>query len=40
VTPDDVGGVAVFLASDLSRSVTGAVIPADNGFGTLGVISD
>ena len=29
VTAEDVGGVAVFLASDLSRSVTGAVIPAD-----------
>ena len=40
VTAEDVGGVAVFLASDLSRSVTGAVIPTDNGFGTLGAIAD
>ena len=37
VTQDEVGNVAVFLASDLSRCVTGATIFADNGFNVLGV---
>lgn len=37
VTIGDVGDVAVFLASDLSRSVTGSVIFADEGFHILGV---
>jgi enoyl-[acyl-carrier protein] reductase I len=37
VTPEDVGNVSVFLASDLSRCVTGKVIFADNGFHALGV---
>ena len=36
VTQDDVGDVAVFLASPLSRCVTGATIYADNGFNLLG----
>jgi NAD(P)-dependent dehydrogenase (short-subunit alcohol dehydrogenase family) len=31
-TADDVAGIALFLASDLSRYVTGAVIPADGGL--------
>ena len=36
VTQEDVGDVAVFLASNLSRCVTGATIFADNGFNLLG----
>lgn len=40
--PDDIADVAVFLASDLSRYITGAVIPVDGGAtavtqGTFGV---
>jgi enoyl-[acyl-carrier protein] reductase I len=37
ITQDEVGNVAVFLASELSRCVTGATIFADNGFHVLGV---
>jgi enoyl-[acyl-carrier protein] reductase I len=37
ITQEEVGNVAVFLASDLSRCVTGATIFADNGFNILGV---
>ncbi|CAN5157357.1 enoyl-ACP reductase [soil metagenome] len=37
ITIDDVGGAAVFLASDLSRSVTGDVLYVDAGFNVLGV---
>ncbi len=37
ITPDDVGGAAVFLASDLSRQVTGETIYVDGGFNVLGV---
>jgi len=37
ITQEEVGNVAVFLASDLSRAVTGATIFADNGFNVLGV---
>jgi enoyl-[acyl-carrier protein] reductase I len=37
ITQDEVGNVAVFLASELSRCVTGATIFADNGFNVLGV---
>jgi enoyl-[acyl-carrier protein] reductase I len=37
ITQDEVGNVAVFLASELSRAVTGATIFADNGFHVLGV---
>jgi len=37
VSIDDVGGAAVFLASDLSRSVTGEVLYVDAGFNVLGV---
>jgi len=39
ITQEDVGGVAVFLASPLSRCVTGALIYADNGFNILGASS-
>lgn len=31
-TPDDLGGPLVFLASDLSRFVTGVTIPIDGGY--------
>jgi len=34
---DDVGGAAVFLASDLSAAVTGDVLYVDAGFNVLGV---
>ena len=37
VETDDVGNVALFLASDLSRCVTGEILHADNGFHVLGV---
>ena len=37
ITQGEVGNVAVFLASDWSRAVTGATIFADNGFNILGV---
>ena len=37
ITQEEVGNVAVFLASDLSRSVTGDTIYADNGVNILGV---
>ena len=37
ITQDEVGNVAVFLASELSRCFTGATIFADNGFNVLGV---
>ena len=37
ITQDEVGNVAVFLASEWSRAVTGDTIFADNGFNILGV---
>lgn len=37
VTQEEVGDVAVFLASDLSRSVTGNTIYADSGFHIMSV---
>ncbi len=37
ITIDDVAGTAVYLASDLSRQVTGEVIHVDGGFNILGV---
>jgi enoyl-[acyl-carrier protein] reductase I len=36
VTQDEVGDVAVFLASDLARAVTGSTLFADSGFHVLG----
>ena len=30
-TPEDIAGIALFLASDESRMITGAAIPADGG---------
>jgi 2-deoxy-D-gluconate 3-dehydrogenase len=35
-TPDDVAGIAVFLASAASDFVTGAAIPVDGGYSALG----
>jgi len=37
ITQEEVGGVGVFLASDLSKCVTGATIHADHGFSIMGV---
>jgi enoyl-[acyl-carrier protein] reductase I len=37
ITPEDVGGAAVFLASDLSKAVTGETLYVDGGFNILGV---
>lgn len=37
VTIEDVGGAAVFLASDLSRRITGEVLYVDSGFNAVGV---
>jgi enoyl-[acyl-carrier protein] reductase I len=37
ITIEDVGRSAVYLASDLSRAVTGEVLYVDGGFNILGV---
>lgn len=37
VSQDDVGGMAVYLASDLSRGVTGQVLYVDSGLSIMGV---
>jgi len=37
ITPEDVGGAAVYLASDLSVAVTGETLYVDGGFNILGV---
>ncbi len=37
VTPSDVGGTAVYLASDLSNGVTGQILYVDAGFSILGL---
>ena len=37
VETEDVGNVALFLASDLARCVTGEILNADNGFHVLGL---
>jgi enoyl-[acyl-carrier protein] reductase I len=37
VTIEDVGNAAVFLASDLSKRITGEVLYVDSGFNTIGV---
>jgi enoyl-[acyl-carrier protein] reductase I len=37
ITAEDVGDVALFLASDASRSITGEVLHADSGFSIMGV---
>jgi enoyl-[acyl-carrier protein] reductase I len=38
ITQDEVGNVAVFLASEWSRSITGATIFADNGMNIMGTM--
>ena len=37
ITPEDVGGTAVWLASNLARAVTGEVVYVDGGFNIVGV---
>ncbi len=37
ITPEDVGGSAVYLASDLASAVTGETIYVDGGFSIMGV---
>jgi len=37
ISPDDVGGAAVWLASDLAKNVTGEVIFVDSGYNILGL---
>ncbi len=40
IEPLDVGGAAVFLASDLATKITGEVLYVDSGFNTLGLTLD
>jgi enoyl-[acyl-carrier protein] reductase I len=37
ITPEDVGGAAVWLASDLAQAVTGEIVFVDSGYNILGV---
>jgi enoyl-[acyl-carrier protein] reductase I len=37
ITRDEIGGTAVFLASDLASAITGEIIHADGGYNILGV---
>ena len=37
VSTTDVGGAAVFLASELSHAVTGEIIYVDSGFNQIGI---
>jgi enoyl-[acyl-carrier protein] reductase I len=37
VTIDDIGGAAVWLASDLASTVTGEVLFVDSGYNILGL---
>ena len=37
ISIEDVGGTAVYLASDLSKAVTGETVYVDGGFNVLGV---
>ncbi|MDO5483795.1 MAG: SDR family oxidoreductase, partial [Desulfovibrionaceae bacterium] len=38
ITTTDVGGAAVFLASELSHAITGEVIHVDSGFSQIGIV--
>src|SRR4029079_3216815 len=38
VTQDEIGNVAVFLASEMSRTITGATLFADNGMNIMGTM--
>ena len=40
VTPEDIGDTALWLASDLSRAVTGEIIHVDAGYNILGLTLD
>jgi enoyl-[acyl-carrier protein] reductase I len=40
ITTEDVGGAAVYLASELSGAVTGETLYVDGGFNVLGVPTD
>ncbi|KAB8333572.1 enoyl-ACP reductase [Scytonema tolypothrichoides VB-61278] len=40
VTPDDVGGAALWLCSDLSSAVTGEILYVDAGYNIMGVASN
>jgi enoyl-[acyl-carrier protein] reductase I len=37
VTPDDVGQAALFLASDMSKMITGEIMHVDSGYNVLGL---
>lgn len=37
VTPEDIGGAAVYLTSDLGKMVTGEVLHVDSGYNVLGL---
>lgn len=39
VTPEDVGGTAVYLASDLSNGVTGQIVYVDSGMSIVGSLA-
>jgi len=40
VTAEDVGDAAVFLASDLSKHITGEILYVDSGFNTVGIATE
>ena len=39
ITPDDVAGMALYLASDLSQNVTGQILHVDSGLSAMGISS-
>lgn len=38
-TPEDLGGTALYLASDLSNGTTGEILHVDGGYNTIGMIN-